>query len=379
MYNLNSNYCVITITLSILFSQYHALEKNVKNDDSALLNFIQNDLSSKNFINQDSLIYSISESKYLRKRQADEKKGQKKSVVKKITKTKVPPKKPTHYRPTTKNPLVGKPQSSKPLPGKPPLNKPQTRKPSPGRPSRGPIRLTSRLVTRTPSKTTAKRSITLPKKTVTPPKRPTTTQTISKKLPPSKIVTSTQKTPTTVTTKPSSISAFTSTLASTSTSKPRPQIHLGKYTKEKLDLIEKINKERRLFQANDLTVDPELSKRAQKLTEESTEKERNVINPYKDVGMLTFYSNDDDHDYGFSQWISDFYDIKFDDPDNISHHHNNFTQIIWRGSKKIGCGINKDVNLDLSPITVVACLFSPKGNIPGNYSQNIRHIIYLDN
>uniref|UniRef100_A0A0N5BQW3 Uncharacterized protein n=1 Tax=Strongyloides papillosus TaxID=174720 RepID=A0A0N5BQW3_STREA len=131
MYILYSNYYITFIILSILSSQYHALESNVENFKSPSIDLVQNDLSLKNFIDQNSFVHSISgnsESKYLRKRQADGKMGQneQKSAAKTKSEAKVPP----------KNPLLPKPKPPTPKPKTPVLKpKPPTPKPSVPRPT----------------------------------------------------------------------------------------------------------------------------------------------------------------------------------------------------------------------------------------------------
>uniref|UniRef100_A0A0K0FJ77 Uncharacterized protein n=1 Tax=Strongyloides venezuelensis TaxID=75913 RepID=A0A0K0FJ77_STRVS len=77
-----NDYYITFIILSILFLQYQALENNARNEDGTSLDLKQNVLSSKNFINQDSLVHSKSENKDLKKSQGDKKgkQNKKKSV-----------------------------------------------------------------------------------------------------------------------------------------------------------------------------------------------------------------------------------------------------------------------------------------------------------
>ncbi len=54
----------------------------------------------------------------------------------------------------------------------------------------------------------------------------------------------------------------------------------------------------------------------------------------------------------------------------------NFSQLIWKSTTSVGCarcgGIDKNTNMFL---TYVVCNFSPKGNIEGQFEQNVMKII----
>ena len=45
-----------------------------------------------------------------------------------------------------------------------------------------------------------------------------------------------------------------------------------------------------------------------------------------------------------------------------------FTQVIWRSSKRIGIGIYED---RLARRTYLVCLYSPGGNVEGQYRANV--------
>uniref|UniRef100_A0A0N5BHQ8 SCP domain-containing protein n=1 Tax=Strongyloides papillosus TaxID=174720 RepID=A0A0N5BHQ8_STREA len=429
MYIFNSNYYITFIILLILFFQYHALESNVENDNSALLNFAQNDLSSKNFINQDSLIHSISENKYLRKRQVGVKQEQKKSVLKKKTKQKPLSKTTFPPRPPPKKPSGRRtvpPKNKRPAPktttGKTTTKKSITKKPSTSRPPKRLTKTSYRPVTRTLSRITTKKPVIPAKKTPKPTKRPAETtkkhekttnklpptQTTTKKSPrPVKTITLTQKSKSTTTTntsltsKPaspatntetSSTSASTSPISTTnpstttetlSTSSPTSSIsttilstttqNFDIYAFEKETLIKDINFARELHQADELTLDSELAKKAQNLTDESAQKGMFVPFENDTVGLLTYHikKEEDNEDFGFSQWFSGSISFNFKNPENNLHHHSSFTQLVWAESKNIGCGISKNNKHGI----FVACLFYPKGNIKGKYSDNVREEI----
>uniref|UniRef100_A0A0N5BXZ9 SCP domain-containing protein n=1 Tax=Strongyloides papillosus TaxID=174720 RepID=A0A0N5BXZ9_STREA len=346
MYNFYSNYYITFIILSILFFQYYALENNVENDDSTLLNFIQNDLSSKNFINYDTLVHSVSGNKYLRKRQADGREGQKKSVAKKMSKPKVLPKKPS-----TKKPGV-KPQALRKTTSKT-TRRTTTKRRLPTTTHKRPTRQPTRIPTKPAPKSTTKRP-------VVPPKKPATSPNTSKKTSPPATTTKTS-----ITTK----SSATST--STFTSKPRPNLDLEPYADKKRNLIKEINDVRRDHKAPELVVDQDLSYEAQRLTTFATQQSQNVR--YNgDDGLLIYYSNKENPIDPIDEWFAGYNSFNFDDPEKDSSDHSNLTQLLWAKSKKIGCGIDKYTDKD---VLVVVCLISPKGNIPGHYRENVhKHV-----
>jgi len=46
-----------------------------------------------------------------------------------------------------------------------------------------------------------------------------------------------------------------------------------------------------------------------------------------------------------------------------------FTQLVWRGTKEVGCGVAHCKNLD-----VWVCQYDPPGNVQGQYRENIRPV-----
>uniref|UniRef100_A0A0N5BHQ4 SCP domain-containing protein n=1 Tax=Strongyloides papillosus TaxID=174720 RepID=A0A0N5BHQ4_STREA len=411
------NHYITFFILSILFFQYHTLENNVEKEDSALFKLIQNDLSSKNTINHDSLIHSVSENnenKYIRKRQTNGKEGQKKqkSATKAKSKTKLqdkksprphpqPPRPVTSKRPTTNSPS-GKRQKKKPSKGitttrKTASRTTQTKKNPKKQTTTGKI---------TPKTTQTKKNITKQATTIksspTPPSKSepssiTTTnascgsecQSTPKIVPPKINETSSQKPISTPTIETSSTSASTSeftptsqstttsaienssTSASTSesmsTSQSTTTPYPDKYAEQKANLIKDINEAREAFQAQKLIFDPELANTAQKLANESAEGEQDVRNTNDTLGLLTYYSDIEDSEFGLSQWIAGSYTFNFDKPEENPDWCDDFSQLVWASSERIGCGISKSVD----NIMVVACLFSPKGNIKGKYRENV--------
>uniref|UniRef100_A0A0N5BU76 SCP domain-containing protein n=1 Tax=Strongyloides papillosus TaxID=174720 RepID=A0A0N5BU76_STREA len=312
-----------------------------------------------------------SENKYLRKRQAGVKQDQKKSVPKKISKPNVPPKKPPV--PTRK---PSKPTAPKPSPGKPVI-KPQasktTRRPTSGR---RPTTPTQKRPTSKPLRSTTKSAPKpTPKRPVAPPKKPSPNPITSRKTSRPAAITRNStptKTSTTTTrlkvTRNPTTAITTTTSASTSTFKPTRKIHLGKYEYQILELIKNINEARRLHQAQELEIDQELSNEAQILATQSARNQENIPDKDSTVGLLTYYSWPKEPLHAFSHWYGGSYGFNYDDPEKITKYNASFTQLVWRSSKKIGCGIDKTTDDEF----FAACLLSPKGNKKGEFKENVR-------
>ena len=55
---------------------------------------------------------------------------------------------------------------------------------------------------------------------------------------------------------------------------------------------------------------------------------------------------------------------------------NHFAQIVWKSTEKIGCGISVGLWKDYKESYYICCYYSPGGNLPGVYVQNIPRPIY---
>uniref|UniRef100_A0A0N5BQW2 SCP domain-containing protein n=1 Tax=Strongyloides papillosus TaxID=174720 RepID=A0A0N5BQW2_STREA len=338
MHILYNSYYIKFVILFISFSKYYTLGSNVENFKSPSIDLVQNDLSSKNFINQDSLVHSISgnnEIKYLIKRQADGKIGQNKQKIaaKTKSKTKFPPKKP--------------------LPSKPKPQKPQVMKTTNVRTTKKPTTAKKPL-----SKTTIKPSFrTTTKKRLTPTKKTTLNKT-------------TQET-----------TRSTSTVTTTRKRRPKPKTtpKPDKYAHLKskvsslyiftniLQILNEINDLRLKHQAQNLTVDPVLAKKAQYHAEKYAA--QSIVPFYEDnsIKTLIYTTRIGDAFNPMSLWTGGSIFVDFEKPDQFEIDIP-FTQLIWVSTTSIGCGISEDKSR--SEILTV-CLFYPKGNIPGQYSKNI--------
>uniref|UniRef100_A0A0N5BL48 SCP domain-containing protein n=1 Tax=Strongyloides papillosus TaxID=174720 RepID=A0A0N5BL48_STREA len=367
---LYSNYYITFIILSILFFKYHALENNVENFDSTSLDLIQNDLLSKNFIDQDSLVHSISgicDNKYLRKRQTVEQRGQykQKRAIKTKSKTKAPPKKPTLQKPQTP---ASKPKLSTP---KTSIPRSTTRKPQKGKPSnvRTTTRRTTPKVTRpnitTKKQTTSKTTTTKKSSSKRPTTKQTTPKTTTTKKPSSQTPTTKRTKPIRKSTRKSSSKPSTIITTSESTTTPKPD----KYAREKSKLITLINALRRHYYSKELDVSFTLTSRAQKLADILSKHHNWTMNANESsYGVVLYYTESREKYNAFHFWSRGIEKIRYEDLENTVPP--DFGQLVWASSKEIGCGISEG-KPDSDILTV--CLIYPKGNIPGQYSKNIRN------
>ena len=46
-----------------------------------------------------------------------------------------------------------------------------------------------------------------------------------------------------------------------------------------------------------------------------------------------------------------------------------FTQLVWRGTREVGCGVAHCKDLD-----VWVCQYAPPGNVQGQYRENVRPV-----
>uniref|UniRef100_A0A0N5BVD4 SCP domain-containing protein n=1 Tax=Strongyloides papillosus TaxID=174720 RepID=A0A0N5BVD4_STREA len=293
---------------------------------------MENVLSSKNFINQDSLVHSISENKHQRKRQADkrERNNKNNSISKKRNKKRFQAKTPLARRsPVRKTPaprppnrrLPTKKPGSRPNPPKRTTKKQITpKKPSPG----GPIKPKPSVKPKPKPSVKPK-----PQPPVNPPAKPQTAE------------------PTTTTT----------------TVKP------DKHAALKTKTISDINALRRKHQASALNFNQSLAERAQKIADKSHRRLDDIDDD--SVGLVFYPKRFEDKFDPLSFWTIGTQNIKYD---NLDEHTVplNFARLVWVSSKEIGCGISE---LDDNAGIITICLLSPKGGIPGRYPENIRRPI----
>ena len=145
-------------------------------------------------------------------------------------------------------------------------------------------------------------------------------------------------------------------------------------------LLQEINKYRNLHNARKLSSDSKIINDAQVYAESlSKNSDPNFLIPSdtyyesdKKYGENLFQCNKkfcktENISYVINLWYNESinYDYKLNKGLNIT---NNFTQMIWKGTKKMGCGIGYRDNEDNYK---VVCFFYPKGNIEGKFEENV--------
>uniref|UniRef100_A0A0K0FJ97 SCP domain-containing protein n=1 Tax=Strongyloides venezuelensis TaxID=75913 RepID=A0A0K0FJ97_STRVS len=328
----NSTYYILIFILCKLFFQNQALEDNARSEDkdSPSLALIQNDESLRNFVKRDAInspITEIKETENIEKRGTKKSKKSKRKVVKKKKSKKSIKKKPSKNK--TKKPLKKKTKKSKSKKNK---IKSSTKKKPPSK---------------KPKKTAKKRRTT---------KRRRTTKS-----------TTTTSTTTTFTT--------TTTTSTTTTTKP------DEFSKLKSLLYLTIDNLRTEYRAKKLKVNETLAELAQNFTDRfvnqsltNLEVELKNIELTKNIsiGAVFYYVKASEEYKPLSKWTlgAPFIDYRY--PERFPSG-GDFTLLIWSSSTHVGCGISKN---SLQSTIATICLIYPKGNIKGQFAENIHPSIW---
>jgi hypothetical protein len=64
-------------------------------------------------------------------------------------------------------------------------------------------------------------------------------------------------------------------------------------------------------------------------------------------------------------WYDEVGSFDFDEG-GFSKKTGHFTQVVWRGTKQIGCGVSQCNGMD-----VWVCQYDPPGNVRGQYRDNV--------
>ena len=65
-------------------------------------------------------------------------------------------------------------------------------------------------------------------------------------------------------------------------------------------------------------------------------------------------------------WYDEVKNYDFNHP-GFSMSTGHFTQVVWKGSKQLGCGISVASNYGVYSV----CNYNPPGNYQGQYEQNV--------
>ncbi|MFP2927446.1 CAP family protein [Pyxidicoccus sp. 3LG] len=93
--------------------------------------------------------------------------------------------------------------------------------------------------------------------------------------------------------------------------------------------------------------------------------------PYKNgagenlVGGKGTWSQQDFASMGPKMWYDEVAAYNFAQP-GFSMATGHFTQVVWKSSTKLGCGATT-----INGYTVMACLYSPPGNVQGQFPANV--------
>uniref|UniRef100_A0A0K0FJ90 SCP domain-containing protein n=1 Tax=Strongyloides venezuelensis TaxID=75913 RepID=A0A0K0FJ90_STRVS len=146
----------------------------------------------------------------------------------------------------------------------------------------------------------------------------------------------------------------------------------SKYEKMKKKLKSTINTIRKKYQAKKLTHDKRLASIAQnfvdKYAEKNVKESKYKLEKNESVGALIYRNKFNQAYVPFSLWTLGAPFIDFKNPERFPAG-GDFTQLIWRSTKKIGCGISYKAK---TKEVITLCLLSPKGNIEGKFKENIR-------
>eukprot|EP00871_Galdieria_phlegrea_P002584 jgi/Galph1/3326/GphlegSOOS_G1949.1 len=141
---------------------------------------------------------------------------------------------------------------------------------------------------------------------------------------------------------------------------------------------------RRIFQAPDIVWDDSVANAAQSFTDSSA-----VAAACPGQGG-TFQHNTDGGKYGqnfaassftypnqsigetaVDLWMLEEKDYNFQDP-GFSDSTGHFTQVVWIGSTKLGCGYRRCPAYNGLTLQFVICNYLPPGNVIGEFAQNVK-------
>ena len=140
------------------------------------------------------------------------------------------------------------------------------------------------------------------------------------------------------------------------------------------NILENHNYHRRRHQVGDLTRNSEIEKIAQSYSEKlaSTGEFNHSGNTYKGTKLgENLYKNWGSYQVSVTgteasnSWYDEIKDYDFNNP-GFSMDTGHFTQLVWKGSKELGCGASCQNNA-----CVVTCNYYPPGNYIGQFDSNV--------
>jgi len=70
-----------------------------------------------------------------------------------------------------------------------------------------------------------------------------------------------------------------------------------------------------------------------------------------------------------NSWTSEYYEYPYGSP-GFSMGTGHFTQVIWKGTQKIGCGVAA-----CGGSNIIVCSYSPAGNMMGDFENNVPYLL----
>jgi len=143
-------------------------------------------------------------------------------------------------------------------------------------------------------------------------------------------------------------------------------------------LLQEQNKYRLLHNSRNLSLDNKIIKDASTYAESLTKNSELIFEPSgiyyntdEKYGENIFYCNkktckDQNVTLAVTTWYEESLNYNYDTNEGIEGTHN-FTQMIWKNTKKIGCGLGEKNDESY----VIVCFYYPKGNIVNEYKDNV--------
>lgn len=134
------------------------------------------------------------------------------------------------------------------------------------------------------------------------------------------------------------------------------------------DIITTHNEYRRLHQARPLMWNSHLASKAKQRASACLPEHPSV--PYKETLFASAESIESSYGrVAVDTWYNEIHHYRFsnnEDEQQDSTSTGQFTQLVWRGSRHVGCWLSM-----CGALRFLVCLYDPPGNVPGSYTENV--------
>uniref|UniRef100_A0A0N5BJ78 SCP domain-containing protein n=2 Tax=Strongyloides papillosus TaxID=174720 RepID=A0A0N5BJ78_STREA len=134
-------------------------------------------------------------------------------------------------------------------------------------------------------------------------------------------------------------------------------------------ILKESNELRAAHGAQPLTVDPAIEKKAQAYAEHLANKVGHMVhdptNQQSKQGENLSQTSPNLAHISAKIWYDEVKDYNFNNQ-GFGHSTGHFTQLVWKGSSKVGCGVAAS---SIGVFTV--CKYSPPGNVMGAFKENV--------